>query len=111
MARTILRTETIDGVTYNVVKDDVVNVLTGPAWLFEMFKDFTHPLKPWLKIVPVIDPDGKPIIGLSVLDDPNWDFLAENPMPNPTGTESRYVRDWLYTRKHVFYEAIEEPIS
>lgn len=103
MARTILRTETIDGVTYNVVKDDAVTVLTGPAWLFELFRDYTHPTKPWHKIVPVIDPDGKPIIGPSVLDDPNWDFLAENPVSSPTG-ESRFVRDWLYGRKYVFYE-------
>ncbi len=95
MARIIIRQETIAGVTYNVVKDESITVYTGPAWLFDQFKDYTHPVKPWLKIVPVIDPEGKPIIGESVLEDPNWDFLATNPMPNPEGTDSRFVRDWL----------------
>jgi hypothetical protein len=106
MARTILRQETIDGVEYNVVKDDAITVYTGPSWLFDQFKDYTHQKKPWLKIVPVVDPDGKPIIGDSVFNDPNWDYLGENPITNPQG-ESRFLRDWLYPRKFVFYEPVD----
>jgi hypothetical protein len=104
MARRIIRQETIDGTLYNVVEDDAVTVLTGPNWLFNMFNDFTHPVKPWHKIKPVIDPDGKPIIGMSVLDDSNWDFLAENPITY--NSESKAVRDWLEPIAYVFLEEI-----
>ncbi len=102
MAKTVLRQETIDGVTYNVVQDTDVVVLTGPSWLFNQFQDYTHPTKPWFKIKPIIDPNGKPIIGQSVLDDPNWDFLAENPITY--NSESKQVRDWLELIPHVFLE-------
>ncbi len=106
MPRTILRQETIEGITYNVVKDDAITVLTGPSWLFNIFKHYTHPLKPWHKIIPVIDPDGKPIIGLSVLDDPNWDFLADIPVVNPNTQEGKQVRDWLIPTDYIFLEEI-----
>lgn len=104
---TIIRQEVKDGLTYNVVKDTDIQVLTGPAWLFAMFANYTHPTKPWHKIIPVIDPDGTPIIGTSVLDDPNWDFLAGVPIPNPERTESRQVRYWLTMTYYVFLEEVQ----
>jgi hypothetical protein len=107
MARRIIRQETIDGTLYNVVEDDAVTVLTGPNWLFNMFNDFTHPVKPWHKIKPVIDPDGKPIIGMSVLDDSNWDFLAVVPVVNPETQEGKQVRDWLIPINHVYLEEVQ----
>jgi hypothetical protein len=105
MPRTILRQETIEGTVYNVVEDSDIIVCTGPTWLFNQFKDYTHPVKPWLKIIPVIDPNGKPIIGQSVLDDPNWDYLAENPI-NYSG-QSKPVREWLQPIPFVSLEPVE----
>lgn len=107
MAQTFLRQETINGANYNVVKDTDIQVITGPSWLFAMFADYTHPTKPWHKIIPVIDPNGTPIIGASVLDDPNWDFLAKVPIPKPDNTESRQVRDWLTLTDYVFFEELQ----
>jgi hypothetical protein len=104
MARRIIRQETIDGINYNVVEDSDITVYTGPSWLFAMFNNYTHPTKPWHKIIPVIDPNGKPIIGQSVLDDPTWDFLAENPITY--NSESKAVRDWLEPIAYVFLEEI-----
>jgi hypothetical protein len=108
MASKVLRQESIEGLIFNVVENSEIVVFTGPAWLFDIFKNFNHPQKPWFKIVPEIDPNGNPIIGSSVLEDPKWDFIGQNQIPNPEGTESRYVRDWLIPIPFVFFEKSDE---
>lgn len=83
-----------------IIETDI-DVLTGPTWLFESFKDFTHPLKPTAKLKPSIDPDGDPIIGMQVLTDPDWEFISE--VSSPDG-ETLKVRDFLTTKKYKYYE-------
>lgn len=87
----------------NIVTTNI-DVLTGPNWLFEQFKDLQHPTKN-AKIHPTIDPDGDPIVGMSVLDDPDWDFIGENLIESPDG-EKKNIREWLTTKKFK-YEEVE----
>lgn len=53
-----------------------LKVLTGPQWLFEAFNGYTN-AKGTAMIQPLIDPDGKPIIGKSILTDPTWNLQDE----------------------------------
>ena len=74
-----------------------IDVYTGPMWLFEMFNEFKHPSKPSM-LKPVIDPDGDPIIGIQVLEDPDWDYLE--------GVEvfSKLIRDHITIKKYKYVE-------
>lgn len=68
-------------------------VLTGPEWLFELYNGYVNKLGT-AKIQPIIDPDGKPIIGKSILSDPDWDLTID--------VNGRPVSDWLEEIPHVY---------
>lgn len=80
------------------------DVLVIPKWIFEMFGgQIDHPTKP-SQLKAQQDPDGDYIIGINVLDDPEWDYLGENPITNPSTQESRLLRDWLSIKKYKYLE-------
>lgn len=90
-----------------IKKHPNIKVFTGPDWLFQMFDGFTNP-KGTALIKPVIDPYGTPIIGKQVLDDPDWDFIDAQLIPDPNNpSDKRLVRDWLVETDYYYND---EPI-
>ena len=51
-----------------------LKVFTGPLWLMDIWNGYT---KDASKIKITIDPDGKPIVGTSIAQDPTWDLTTE----------------------------------
>jgi len=81
-----------------------IDVLVIPQWIFDLFGgEINHPTKP-SQLKAKIDPDGDYIIGMNVLDDPEWDYLGVNPITNPETQESKVLRDWLSIKKYKYIE-------
>lgn len=78
-----------------------LKVFTGPLWLFEMFNGYRNE-KGTAELKPVIDPDGNPIIGKQVLEDPTWDTI-----PNASNINGKALRDWLIEIPYCYLEEIE----
>lgn len=76
-----------------------IDVFTGPEWLFNHFNEYTNP-NGTAMIKPIIDPDGDPIIGTKVLDDPDWDFLDDVVL------NGKLIREHLVIKKYK-YEEVE----
>jgi hypothetical protein len=72
-----------------------MKVLTGPEWLFEMFNGIKNP-KGTAMIQPARDAKNRPIIGHSVLNDPDWDYLTGTKLTDPNNpNDTRVIGDWL----------------
>lgn len=83
------------------------DVLVIPQWIFDLFNgSIKHPTNS-SELRANTDPDGDLIIGINVLDDPEWDFLGVNPIINPETGESKYLRDWLSIKKYKYIEETE----
>lgn len=74
----------------SIVTHPWLTVYTGPAWLMQMFNGFTKGVN---RIQVVIDPNGKPIIGTSIAQDPTWDLQV--PITNPETNITKPLIDWL----------------
>lgn len=86
----------------------IVNVtdvvcLTGEKWLFDQFDGFSN-INGTALIHPIFDPDGDPIIGKHVLDDPDWDFMGQIEATNPNTQESKSVENWLSEKVFKYFE-------
>lgn len=75
-----------------------LTVFTGPQWLFEMFNGYTNK-KGTAQIIPVIDPDGKPIINKNIANDPTWNL---NDMVN-----GKPIIEWLEEVPYCYIEQTE----
>ncbi len=78
-----------------------MKVFTGYEWLFKMFKGYRNEKKT-AYINPSRDAQGRPVIGLSLLNDP--DFSLDLVVQSPEG-EERTILDWL---EEIDYEPREE---
>jgi len=80
-------------------------VLTGPQWLFDLYKGFKND-KGTAIIQPIIDPDGVPIIGTSILN--SQDFDVDITIINPTTNQPTTPRAEIWEIPHCYYEEIIE---
>ena len=79
-----------------------LTVYTAPMWLYEMFNGYRND-KGTAELRPVIDPDGNPIIGKQVLDDPDWDNI-----PNAANINGKPLREWLTEIPYCYLETPTE---
>lgn len=89
------------------------DVLVIPNWVYDLLADedgeFKHPTKS-AKLKAQEDPDGDLILGLNVLDDTDWDILANNPdgtpklFPDPVTGEEKLLRHHLGIKKYKYIQ-------
>jgi hypothetical protein len=72
-----------------------MKVFTGPQWLFDAFNGYTN-AKNTAMILPIIDPDGKPIISKNIITDSTWNLQDE--------INGKPIIDWLVEIPYCYYE-------
>jgi hypothetical protein len=78
-----------------------MKVFTGPIWLFLAFNGYQNE-KGTAVIQPILDNNGNPIIGTSILDDPTWNLQI--PVTSPENVTKPLI-EWL---EEIDYEPIVE---
>lgn len=68
-----------------------MKVITGPNWLFDLYNGYKNE-KGTAEIKPVLDKYDRPILGMSVLKDPDFEHIEK---VTSTDGETRHVREFL----------------
>ena len=85
-----------------IVTHPTRTVYTVKASLVPLLNGLTNQ-KGTASIIAATDPDGNPIVGKQVLDDPDYDYLEGAQIADPDNpTDKRLIRDWLVEIPHKY---------